>query len=90
MSMPHTHSLTLRPFTAVAWQRGQVSNPSGEQWPVMSQLLLTSRSERERETERGEERRKFKLGKEKKGEGCEKSVGRFEGKEAEQVRNGPR
>lgn len=57
--------LTLRPFTAVAWQRGRVSNPSREQWPVMSQLLLTSRSERERETE--EEKRKFELEKEKRG-----------------------
>lgn len=73
MSMPHTHSLTLRPFTAVAWQRGQVSNPSGEQWPVMSQLLLTSRSERERETERRGE--SLNWGKKKKGEGREKSVG---------------
>lgn len=55
----HAHTLTPRPFTAVAWQRGRVSNPCREQWPVMSQLLLTSRSERGWETE--EERRKFKL-----------------------------
>lgn len=59
MSAPRTHTLTLRPFTAVAWQRGRVSNPSGEQWPVMSQLLLTNGSEREGETEK--DRGKFKL-----------------------------
>lgn len=69
-----------------------MSNPSEEQWPVMSQLLLTSRSERERETE--EEKRKFELEKEK-GEGCKKKksgtmMRGFERKQAEQVKNRPR
>lgn len=74
-----------RPFAAVAWQRGRMSNPGEERWPVMSQLLLTSRSE-EREAE--EERRKFELAKEK-AEGRQKESGvmmtGFEG--GEQVRS---
>lgn len=49
-----------------------MSNPGEERWPVMSQLLLTSRSEGGCEAE--EERRKFELAKEK-AEGRPKRVG---------------